>query len=128
MDLTKVYRKHFIGFDFTDEESPTLNELGFIRIKLGIDIRDQDAERRLYRKLKKYLKRNNICFIVAPRINHQTPIIMTIIYGLTDNLPNIVYFERKTDPDLLSPQVVLLDSLRYRVREAALYNSEYSLT
>lgn len=127
MNLTSIYRKHFVGINFTEDQSPTLKELGFVDIKLNVDLRDKDAERRLYRKLKKHLSRNDICFMVTPDIKPQILIVNTIIYGLTENLPNIVYFEKKTDPDLLTPKVVDLDSLRYRVRQAAIYNSEYSL-
>lgn len=125
MDLISIFNPNCVGIDFGDQKSEALNELGFKTIKLSVDLRRKKSEKLLFSQVKQFLHEDDVVFIVAPKISLHVPIVITMIYGITKRLPNIVYFNHNDDPDLRRPLVSSLSDIRHRSEQATLLNTEY---
>jgi hypothetical protein len=127
MRLNTMFNSKSKGINFSNIDSDTLTRLEFTKMRISIDLRDRNAESRLYHKLKQNLNYGDVTFILLPNLPHHIPIITTMIDGITKNLPYIVYFDSTNDPDLIEPLVTSLSDIRYKSSIACKLESDYAL-
>lgn len=125
MRLRELYNEQSIGLNFNPKiENSTLNKLGFVQIKLSIDLRDNNSYNRYYRLLKNHLHLRKVVFMVSPVFENQNSILISMIYGITEQLPWIVYFQKdRKEPDKEAEAYAYsLEKLRWSANQAARLN------
>lgn len=127
MDFTHIYSKKLVCLNLSGKTSPSLERYRFIDVKINADIREETAESKLYKKLKQHIKKGDVTFVVLPKLFAYVPVVITMIYTITELLPHIVYFEESTDPDRLYPRYRSLEQIKFQTQRAALLDTEYSL-
>ena len=126
MNLKQLYTPISVGINLNRKiDSSALRELNFIDLVLRNDLRDANAEQKFYEQLKRFVQKGNNVFLVAPYDNHQIPIAISMVFGISRKLPYIVYFDTKNDPNFANPLVCSLESIRWRSEQATELQSAY---
>jgi hypothetical protein len=127
VNLTYIFNNESVGLNLSKVTSPTLINLGFHDIKLSVDLRTKTAEQKLFVTLKQYINEGDIVFMVMPQLNIYIPILLTIVYGITKQLPYIVYFDNQNDPKFRVPLISSLPDIKYKSEKATALKLDYYL-
>lgn len=118
MLLTDVYTSRSVGLNFSKIESTTLTKLQFRNIKISTDIRDYNSDNKCFDKIRKYVEPESKVFILIPDQKHYIPLILSMIEGITQRLPFVVYFDIRSDPEYTKPYCKNLEYIKWKSAEA----------
>lgn len=126
MELNSLWNKNSVCLNLSNEDFPYLRkQYNCIHLKYNLDYRNNNFRRKLFTKLSRVVQPNQTVFVVMPEYDYHIPIILSILSGISANLPNIIYFNRGADPNLENPLVEDLESLRWLSNRAVQTNQDY---
>jgi hypothetical protein len=125
MLLTNVFTSRCVGINFSKINSLTITNLNFRTIKISIDIRDNNAEKRCFEMLRNYVDPEDKVFVILPDQKHYIPVILSMVAGITNRLPYIVYFDIRNDPNFLTPYCKSLELMKWQSSEATELEIDY---
>lgn len=116
MKLIDVFKQDIhTGLNFNSKiNSPILAQLGFIDLRISVDMRDSNSLLKIQKTLEPHIRRNQQVFIVQSPLAHHNSILDSAIHGISEKLPYIVYFRKVEDPNLTSPLVYSLEEIRWK--------------
>lgn len=125
MNLEEIYTSKCKCLNVSGVHIPILDRFNCRDINVNIDPSDNNYKRKLYARLVPFLSREDVVFVVLPKINIQiSPVLMTI-YGITHKIPYSIYFKTSEDPHLLNPLVEDLESIKWLASKATDTSESY---
>lgn len=122
MQLIKTFQenKHNVGLNFAsiERDNAFLKEIGFIFVKMTVDMGKKNCEAKMYDLVSQYFSPESIVFMTSPDHVVVFPLLYNTVVSITNTLPYMVYFKTSIDPEKRNPFVLSGEHLRYRISEA----------
>lgn len=113
MKLKDVYKPEAFCLNLSAMTIESLTQFRVVEVNVNLDFRDPKFKQKLFARLSKVVQSGNTVYFVPTKFSYQTPVILTTIYGITKNLPSIIYFDKSKDPKLTNPLVEDLEFIRW---------------